>query len=242
MKKKVLVISAAVMLLAILAMGSLAWFSDNDSATNTFTVGNVKIEQIEEQYKLDSDGNKTTEKEAFENDKVLMPIVNVNDPAACENYQDKIVTVKSNGNNPAYVRTHIAIPTVLVDIIVLDISDSVKWVPATNYTTTTTVNGMEYTVYSFTYTEELNKDDVTDALLEGVYMKAEVDIQENAQGVLQFCTKDANGDYVFYDYDVTSKVNVLVATQGCQSQGFSDAQTALDTVFEGIPDFSQVQP
>lgn len=242
MKKKILVIGSLVVILAMLAIGgTLAWFSDNDSATNTFTVGSVKIDQIEEQYVIDAQGNKTTAKEEFEDNKVLMPIVNVQNPAACENYLDKIVTVKSNGNNPAYVRTHIAIPTVLKDIIVLDISDSTKWVPAATETVTN-VDGMSYTVYSFTYTEELNKDEITDVLLEGVYMKAEVDIQENAQGVLQFCTKDANGAYVFYNYDVTSVVEVLVATQGCQSQGFENAQIALDTVFGAIPNFEEVQP
>lgn len=135
MKKKIIAISAVVALLALLAMStSLAWFSDNDEVTNVFTVGSVKIEQNE----VGADGN------AFVQDQDLMPIVNVNDPAADENYIAKVVDVTSTGENPAYVRTHIAVPTKLVGTLLLDLSDSANWVPATNYET---VSG-DYTVYS----------------------------------------------------------------------------------------------
>lgn len=45
MKKKILVISLAIALLAIaLIGGTLAWFTDEEEATNTFTVGNVSIQ------------------------------------------------------------------------------------------------------------------------------------------------------------------------------------------------------
>lgn len=43
MKKKVLSIFLVVALVAIAAMGTLAYFTDTDDATNTFTVGNVSI-------------------------------------------------------------------------------------------------------------------------------------------------------------------------------------------------------
>ena len=39
-KKKVVVTSIAVCLVAILSMGTLAWFTDSDSATNNFFVTN----------------------------------------------------------------------------------------------------------------------------------------------------------------------------------------------------------
>ena len=240
MKKKIIVISAAVALLALLAMStSLAWFSDNDEITNVFTVGSVKIEQNE----VGADGG------AFVQDQDLMPIVNVNDPAADENYIPKIVDVTSTGENPAYVRTHIAVPTKLVGTLLLDLSDSTNWVPATNYET---VSG-DYTVYSFTYTKALNKGDVTDDLLLGVYVDAKTDLKDNpatTEADLEFCYFDeTTGEYVFTGYvawkadgTASEKVNVLVATQACQSQGFTEAQTALDTVFTAIPDFSVVTP
>ena len=55
MKKKILLIASLVIILAMLAIGgSLAWFTDNDEATNVFTIGSVEIDQIEQQYKVDA--------------------------------------------------------------------------------------------------------------------------------------------------------------------------------------------
>ena len=51
MKKKITAIFLCVALVAIAIVGaSLAYFTDTDSATNTFTVGNVKIDLIESRY------------------------------------------------------------------------------------------------------------------------------------------------------------------------------------------------
>ena len=51
MKKKLIAISLVVAMLAVAIVGgSLAYFTDTKSATNTFTVGNVKIELLESQY------------------------------------------------------------------------------------------------------------------------------------------------------------------------------------------------
>ena len=47
MKKKIVSLALAVCLIAIAAVGTLAYFTDTKSATNTFTVGNVKIELLE---------------------------------------------------------------------------------------------------------------------------------------------------------------------------------------------------
>ena len=51
MKKKITAIFLCVALVAIAIVGaSLAYFTDTDSATNTFTVGNVKIDLIESKF------------------------------------------------------------------------------------------------------------------------------------------------------------------------------------------------
>ena len=50
MKKKILIASLAVCLIAILSFSTLAWFSSTDSVKNTFTVGSVKIQQNEQQH------------------------------------------------------------------------------------------------------------------------------------------------------------------------------------------------
>ena len=48
MKKKITAIFLCVALVAIAVVGaSLAYFTDTDSAKNTFTVGNVKIQLLE---------------------------------------------------------------------------------------------------------------------------------------------------------------------------------------------------
>ena len=58
MKKKITAIFLCVALVAIAIVGaSLAYFTDTDSATNTFTVGNVKIDLIESRYHRQGSGS-----------------------------------------------------------------------------------------------------------------------------------------------------------------------------------------
>ena len=57
MKKKLTAIFLCVALAAIAIVGaSLAYFTDTKSATNTFTVGNVKIDLIESRYHRQGSG------------------------------------------------------------------------------------------------------------------------------------------------------------------------------------------
>lgn len=122
-KKSILMAAIAVMLVAVLVVGgTLAYFTDTKSADNTFTVGNVKIDLLEQQRKLDADGNKTTELENFQQNQHLYPIVGsaqgVKDtlgmPTA-KNYVDKMVTIKNTGTEKAYIRAYFAIPSALDD-------------------------------------------------------------------------------------------------------------------------------
>ena len=58
MRKKLLVLGLCVALAAIAIAGaSLAYFTDTKSATNTFTVGNVKIDLIESRYHREGNDN-----------------------------------------------------------------------------------------------------------------------------------------------------------------------------------------
>ena len=122
-KKTILVAAIAVMLVAALVVGgTLAYFTDTKSADNTFTVGNVKIDLIEQQRKLDAAGNKTTELEAFQQGQQLYPIVGsaqgekdaLGMPIA-KNYVDKMVTIQNTGSEKAYIRAYFAIPSALDD-------------------------------------------------------------------------------------------------------------------------------
>lgn len=103
MKKKLTAIALVVALLAVAVIGgTLAYFTDADSAKNTFTVGNVKIDLIEQE--------KTERGLApFVQDKLLVPGKS-NDGNAVS----KIVTVKNTGRNDAWVWVDLKIPAYLV--------------------------------------------------------------------------------------------------------------------------------
>ena len=121
MKKKLTAIFLCVALVAIAVVSaSLAYFTDTKTATNTFTVGNVKIDLIEKQRQADAEGNKTTNLEDFKQNKKLYPIVGsaqgekdaLGMPTA-KNYVDKMVTIKNTGSEKAYIRAYFAIPSAL---------------------------------------------------------------------------------------------------------------------------------
>lgn len=120
MKKKLVAIFLCVALVAVGIVGaSLAYFTDTDDATNTFTAGGVKIELIEQERKYDEDG-KLTGLGAFTQNKMLMPSHNDAQGAkdkygmsVVDNYVDKIVTVKNTGKSDAYVRVIVAVPAAL---------------------------------------------------------------------------------------------------------------------------------
>ena len=58
MKKKIIALCLCVALLAVAVVGaSLAYFTDTDNATNTFTVGNVKIDLIESKFHREGNDN-----------------------------------------------------------------------------------------------------------------------------------------------------------------------------------------
>ena len=101
MKKKIVSLALAVCLIAIAAVGTLAYFTDKDAETNTFTVGNVAIDLIEQQKGAQG-------LEAFENEKVLLP------GTSDVNAVSKIVTVKNTGANDAWVWVDLKIPAYLV--------------------------------------------------------------------------------------------------------------------------------
>ena len=71
MKKKVLTLALVVALVAIMVGTSLAYFTAEDEVTNTFTIGSVMIDIIENGKATDSD------QVIFE--KPMMPVVNTQD-------------------------------------------------------------------------------------------------------------------------------------------------------------------
>ena len=113
-KKKIISLCLVVCLLATAIGGTLAYFTDTDADKNVMTMGNVDIEQIEQERSPDGGLQPYTQGQ------ILLPMggydweeVTVNGDSflvlASENALDKIVTVKNKGNSDAYVRTIVAL-------------------------------------------------------------------------------------------------------------------------------------
>ena len=249
MKKKIVALCLCVAL-AVVAIGgaTLAYFTDTDNETNTFTTGGVKIELIEQQRNADG-----TALEAFKNNKVLMPIVGsaqgeqvtvggVELPTA-ENYVDKIMTIKNTGVSDAYVRIFVAVPTALqngqtpnaprYDVLHWNFNgDSCatgEWTDEIVVANPTLIDGVEYKIYSRTYTTALkaNEATATPAYI-GFYLDKTVDM--NAQG--QYTVNWGNGPVVI-DYDLSNGVKIPVFAQAIQAEGFASAEAAFAA--SGLP-------
>ena len=249
MKKKLTAIFLCVALVAIAIVGaSLAYFTDTDKATNTFTAGGVEIKLIEQQRNAAH-----TALEDFENGKNLMPIVGsaqgeqetvggVKLPTA-ENYVDKIMTIKNTGVSDAYVRIFVAVPTALqngqtpnaprYDVLHWNFNgDSCangQWTDEIVVANPTIINNVEYKIYSRTYTTALKANEVTATpAYIGFYLDKTVDM--NADGAY---TVDWGKGPEVINYDLSKGVEIPVFAQAIQADGFDSAEAAFAA--SGLP-------
>ena len=58
MKKKKTILAALVLLLVVAVGGAIAYFTDTDTKTNTFTIGNVDISLTEDGWDALADGSR----------------------------------------------------------------------------------------------------------------------------------------------------------------------------------------
>ena len=249
MKKKIVALCLCVAL-AVVAIGgaTLAYFTDTDEATNTFTAGGVEIALIEQQRNADSSAL-----EPFENNKNLMPIVGsaqgeqeivggVKLPTA-ENYVDKIMTIKNTGVSDAYVRIFVAVPTALqngqtpnaprYDVLHWNFNgDSCaegQWTDEIVVANPTVINGVEYKIYSRTYTTALEANEVTATpAYIGFYLDKTVDMTADGEYTVDW----GNGPEVIR-YDLSKGVKIPVFAQAIQAEGFASAEAAFDA--SGLP-------
>lgn len=238
MKKKIVLALSLVMALGATLMvgGSLAWFSDTDEATNTFTVGSVEIEQVED----------------FVQNSQLIPVGSNDTPNDDANFIKKEVSVKNTGKNPAYVQTFVAVPAALdlgngplrlhavgTDWTALGRVASNVAITFDNEGTNLTQN---FNVYAYRYNAALAVDGETSDALSGVYIDEKTDIQVNRNASdpnkidSAYLLWDTDGDgvkEVLNGFDLVEnnnmKLHVLVATQAIQSQGFADAAAAFNS-------------
>lgn len=251
-KRKILALASAVCMVAILAIGgTLAYFTSTDKETNTFTVGGVKIDLIEQER----DGNGGLKE--FTQGKVLMPIVGsaqgdqeevggVKLPTA-ENYVDKIISIKNTGKSEAYVRVFVAVPTALqngqtpnaprYDVLHWNFNgDSCakgQWTDEIVVANPTVINNIEYKIYSRTYETALNpKDEVGDTTATPAYIGFYLDksVDKNAAG--QWTVDWGNGPEVI-NFKLDDGVEIPVFAQAVQAAGFDSAEAAFAA--SGLP-------
>lgn len=247
MKKKILSIALVVAMVAILAAGSFAYFTDKDSATNTFTAGGVDIALIEQQR--DGLGGL----EAFEQNQVLMPIVGsaqgekdeLGQPKA-KNYVDKIVTVQNTGKSDAYVRAYFAIPSALDDgyetfnaganILhfnfgndngVSTIDKQWNWMHdgKWNYFETT-IDGVAYNVYYADYYQVLPAGETTEQFVSGVYLDKSFDCKD---GKYYAFGQEVDLSGLMVNGELT--VNCPVYAVAVQADGFDSVDAAVTAAF-----------
>ena len=244
MKKKIVA-------LAVVAIGgaTLAYFTDTDNETNTFTVGNVAIDLIEEER----DGNGG--KQDFTQDKKLYPIVGsaqgekdaLGMPTA-KNYVDKMVTIENTGSEKAYIRAYFAIPSALDDgyetfnagLNVLHFNFGNKVVDGTISSTEgaewiwthgskwnyfeTEIDGIKYNVYYADYYQAVDAGATTEQFVQGVYLDKSFDMKDG--DAYAFGTKlnlDAGWNW--------NKVSCPVFAVACQAEGFDNATAAIEAAF-----------
>ena len=250
MKKKIVALCLCVAL-AVVAIGgaTLAYFTDTDDATNTFTAGSVKIDLIEQQV-----NEAGTDLEAFKQNQVLMPIVGsaqgdkdaFGQPVA-ENYIDKIVTIENTGKSDAYVRAYFAIPSDLDDgyetfnaganILHFNFGNEdgastygVQWIwkhgDKWNYFETT-IDGVAYNVYYADYYQTLAAGATTEQFVSGVYLDKSFNQQDGKY--YAFGEEIDLSGLISDDGELTVKCPVKAVA--VQAAGFASVDAAITEAF-----------
>lgn len=232
MKKKILAMCLVVAMLAIAIVGgTLAYFTDTDAETNVFTTGNVAIDLIEV---FDPDNAK------------LMPGIDI----------QKEIYVKNEGSETAYVRVHMAIPSMLD-------SGSEDQPQFAAYNNTLHWNFTAASVQEGKWSQLQNSDQVGPNAAYpnwpgngGTYNMYQQEIDNILYNVYVFTYETALGAgettpenaicNVYLDANVTNEMmdeiikvlgknpKILVVAEGGQVDGFTDPYEALNTQF-GVP-------
>ena len=229
MKKKILSLCMVGALAATAVGGTLAYFTDTDAETNTFTVGKIDI---------------TLNEEFDEENANLVPGVDIN--------KDVTITLE-NGSENSYVWYTYAIPAVL------DNDDAGKNIVHVNHAGANwddyhenskywgenqteanpieqtwdvdyevkkgvEIDGIEYNVYSTLYHGLMTADNSTTTVgMTNVYMDTKVDTLKNAEGNVVAGKYTINGETI--DYDFSNGVNIIVNAYGIQADGLSDTDS-----------------
>ena len=269
MKKKLTALCLCVALLAVAVVGaSLAYFTDTKSATNTFTVGNVSIDLLESSLHRENAGvaNGATSTSELWSDVAKEGSGNTSKYKAgdtfytdaqieanaaeytCENVQlipgrsyHKMPYVKNVGNNDAYIRIRVMIPSdanrdywqarsggVIESQFCTTAITSGEFMHGkrTDYPIIDASgkgyideNGVGYDVYTFIRTEPLKPGEMTEWNVWNYIGIADEATSANIQ-------KAVDKGAILVSEDGTMTVNVLVQADAIQAEGFADAKAA----------------
>ncbi|MBQ7010076.1 MAG: hypothetical protein IJN63_00070 [Clostridia bacterium] len=238
---KILLAAASLVLVVALTVSiTIAYLTSSDSDTNVMVLGEVVIDQIEQEW------GENGQLQPFTQDKPILPATGaiawdnldkatatVEEMAwrkfAMGNVVDKYVTVKNIGKNPAYVRTFIALE--MGDLTIGELADAISmsvnaeagsefqfpgsWVWTHDYVAE--INGRNYNIMVAVHTDDLEPGEETLPSLLQVYLKK--------TATHETCEKiDGNGN---------GRYDILVYTEAVQSEGFENegAQAALNEAY-----------
>ena len=227
MKKKIISLCLVVALGATAVIGgTLAYFTDTDTETNKFTVGNVKIDIVE---KGEKDGQEVDWAEA---DKELIP------GTSTVNNVKKSVTVKNVGANDAYMWIEVWVPAALDDGD--DHSPSAPGLgnslhfnypkgmteTKSTYLGAKSIDGVSYNGYVHYFagaTEGVASGDSSELLLTGVYMDWKV----------EQCTDGHDKCLILLDgTHYNGSWELIINGVGFQSEGVPTIETAIETYYD----------
>ena len=262
MKKKILALILVVVMAATAVVGgTMAYLTDEDSDVNVMTLGNVSIEQIEQERGDDG-------LQEFTQNQTIAPAADVTGAKEAitvndydlkirtgETYVDKIVSVTNNGKSDAYVRTIFAFPEAGDFDTTTDAAEQWFHWNGVSDTDTNPHNGWMWGADKVTEwpANAGGWDVVENVTISGRKYDIYVATNKNplapgestAPSLLGFYLDtrvDCDGtNYIFTDKDGKewnlgdiSTLDVLVFSQAVQTEGFDDAWQALDAAFGDI--------
>lgn len=244
MKKKIVALCLCVAL-AVVAIGgaTLAYFTDTDEETNTFTMGNVKID-LKEIFDKDSavlrPGSQSTNK--IEK-KVWIENVGTENayvwyewyiPSALDSVDgstgtNNVLHVNSNGNSwDKYRENSKYWPEGQTEALPLEKTwdhdpetELELQVGPEGFIRTETIDGIQYNVYLVLYHGVLAPEAETTVAMNGAYLDSKVNNAVDENGSVYYTI---NGTKI--EYDFSKDINIIVKAYGIQADGFANVYEA----------------
>ncbi len=222
-KRKMIAITVSlVLVIACLAGATIAYFTDNESVTNTLVVGNVDIDLHESQAAYNS-ADATTNKDALHTGdaayKTWLETAGLN--IVPGQVIAKNTYIENTGKNPAYVRFQVTVPGKLKDYVVLNFDG--EGTDEYYDVTMNTPAADEDLVYTYTRIAALPVGEVTGNGLVSIKLKDDM-TSDQLQALITDGAFDVDGDVYSFGIDVQG--------QAIQTIGFDDAIDAFAS-FDG---------